>query len=153
MEAQTFRDFEHLVAEDTDHVGCAATMNGLAAEARGQWLFLIADDDVMLPRCLQLHLDVSAAADVVYAPPLVWGEDPAQFLMGPPGIPAVALIRKALWDRLGGYDVEQGCMEDRSFWVRAEEKQARFVRAGDHPTWIYRFHRLPDGTPGNKSRR
>src|SRR5689334_4968228 len=93
VRAQTFRDFEHLIGYDTQRKGCARTINRVARKARGEWLFVLADDDLLLPGCLQTHLDASEDADVVYAPPLVWGEDPVQFHRTPPGIPAVALIR------------------------------------------------------------
>jgi hypothetical protein len=144
--AQTFRGFEHLVHVDEERAGCAKTMNHLAGQAQGDWLFLLADDDLLLPRCLDTHLGVSAEADVVYAPPLVWGEDATQFHQSPPGIPAVALIRAEFWRRLGGYAPDATHMEDRDLWCRALERQARFVRADQAPTWIYRFW------GGNKSR-
>jgi GT2 family glycosyltransferase len=146
VEAQTFLRYEHLVLLDRGRAGCSATFNALASAARGEWLFILADDDLMLPGCLERHLDASADADIVYAPPLVWGEDSAQFRMGPPGIPAVVLIRKEWWRKLGGYDERLGQQEDRNLFIRAEQRQARFVRVPDYPTWVYRFH------GGNKSR-
>lgn len=139
VKAQTFRDFEHLVYTDVEKEGCATACNRAVQEARGEWVFLIADDDLMLPACLQHHIEASEHADVVYAPPLVWGEDPAQFLGEPPGIPSTALIRRELWLARGGYDNALDQTEDRDLWERLLGCGARFVRVGGHPTWVYRL--------------
>lgn len=152
--AQTFRDYEHLIVLDDNGSGCAATYNTLADQADSKWLFILADDDLMLPGCLRAHLDASADADIVYMPPLLLGEqqqnfrlDPAQFWNAPPLIPAHVLIRANLWHELGGYDDEWDREEDRRLFERALEVGARFVRAPGQPSWIYRVH------PGSKSMR
>lgn len=148
--AQTMRDWEHLTLLDHTRDGCSKTFNRLAAEAQAEWLFVIADDDLMLPGCLHHHLKHAADADIVYAPPLVWGDaDPQQFCGVPPAIPAVALIRTEFWRALGGYGEELADQEDRDFYHRAQRANARFVRFEDGPTWVYRFHQ---GAVGNKSR-
>jgi len=116
-------------------------MNRAAAAAKGEWLMPLADDDLLLPGCLAAMLVSSADADVVYAPPLVWGEEPAQFHAAPPNIPATALIRSEWW-RAGYEHFEQ---EDRHHFERMANEHARFVRV-DYPCWVYRFH------GGNKSR-
>lgn len=121
-------------------------MNALAALARGEWLFPIADDDLMLPGCLKALVEVSWDYDVVHSGPMVWGEDGAQFQGDPPGIPAVALIRKSTWDEMGGYNIELGETEDRDLWMRMMQQDKKFFRYDASPTWIYRFH------GGNKSR-
>lgn len=148
VEDQTFKRWEHLILRDTDYEGCAATVNALAKEARGEWLFIVADDDLLHPDCLQKHLDASVGADIVYGPPVVEGEDDAQFCGSPPNIPAVALIRTALWVKLGGYDQRLTATEDRDFYERAMRRGtfAKFARIAD-TTWTYRFH------GSNKSRR
>lgn len=147
VDAQTFRDFEHLVTLDDDREGCSVMCNRMVEKARGEWLFLLADDDLALPRCLDLHLAASDGADIVYGPPLVWGlHDPWWFFQAPPVIPATALIRKSLWLELGGYDETATREEDRGLWIRAVEAGARFVRVEGEPTWVYRL-----GHGGNKS--
>ena len=140
VRAQTFRSFEHLVEVDKRRKGCAYTLNQLARRAHGEWLFILADDDLMLPGCLEAHMDASPQADVVYGPPLVWGQDHKEFHRSPPGIPAVALIRADLWRRVEGYWEDLDHCEDRDFFAKAMTKQARFVRIVDVPTWVYRFH-------------
>jgi hypothetical protein len=145
VDAQTFRGWEHLVLVDEEYVGCSRTVNLLAEDARGEWLFLIADDDLLLPSCLAAHLGVSGGADVVYSPPVVEGEPEAPFHGTPPGIPSSALIRRSLWNDLGGYDVEKAQCEDYDFFERAMGAGAVFHRLREQ-TWIYRFGH------GNKSR-
>jgi len=144
---QTVQVHEHLTLLDDEGLGCATMMNTLAEHARGEWLFVIADDDIMLPRCLELLLSVAGGSQIVYSPPLVWGEDAAQFCQSHPNIPAVALIAKGFWDLIGGYDTSLPRTEDRDFWCRAEQRSPTFRRYADQPTWVYRFH------GGNKSRR
>ncbi|CAB4174313.1 Glycosyltransferase 2-like [uncultured Caudovirales phage] len=143
--AQTTDDLEHLVMVDEQRDGCSITMNKLAALASGEWLLPLADDDLLLPRCVETLLEHVDQADVVYAPPLVTGnEERWWFFQSPPVIPSFALIRADLWHNLGGYDESVLREEDRGFWIRAVAAGARFVRV-DEPTWVYRQH------PGNKS--
>lgn len=145
VKAQTFVDFEHLAAVDLDGEGCAVTINRLAERAAGEWLLPIADDDLLLPGCLASLLARQDDGDVIYAPPLVTGnEDRWWFFQAPPAIPSTALIRTSLWRDLGGYDESLNREEDRDLWVKALNAGARFVRV-DEPCWVYRQH------GGNKS--
>lgn len=151
VSAQTVTDFEHLVEVDERRDGCAAMMNRLASRAVGDWLLPLADDDLLLPGCLSRLVAAADAADVVYAPPLVTGnEDRWWFFQAPPAIPSCALIRRSLWDAVGGYDETLTREEDRDLWVKALGVGARFVRV-DYPCWVYRMWQLDDGTAGNKS--
>jgi glycosyltransferase involved in cell wall biosynthesis len=143
--AQTYPDHEHLIGVDEERQGCSFVMNQLAEQAVGEWLLPLADDDLILPGCLATLLASSAEADIVYAPPLVWGNGSKHFFGTPPYIPSFALIRSELWRTLGGYAPGLVREEDRDLWVRAIAAGARFVRADSAPTWIYRFH------AGNKS--
>lgn len=146
VRASTVDVWEHLVLVDERRNGCAVTMNKLAADARGEWLLPLADDDLILPNCIAELLARSDDADVVYPPPLVWGQPQEWFTQAPPVIPSFALIRAELWRDLGGYDEARVREEDRDLWIKALAAGARFVRADSAPTWIYR---LAHG--GNKS--
>jgi glycosyltransferase involved in cell wall biosynthesis len=138
VKAQTFRGFEHIIVEDTQRIGNASTVNECAEKAQGEWLFLIADDDLLLPGCLESHL--AADGDIVYSPPLVTGnEDRWWFYQEPPVIPAVALIRAELWRDLGGYNETLRYEEDRDLWERALDTGAVFTRV-EEPCWVYRQH-------------
>lgn len=137
--------WEHLVRVDEAREGCAVTMNRLADDAEGKWLLPLADDDLLLPGCLESLLARSRDADIIYSPPLVTGnEDRFWFFQAPPAIPSCALIRHELWVELGGYDESLVREEDRDLWVKATNAGARFHRVDD-PCWVYRQH------AGNKS--
>lgn len=138
--AQTDNRWEHLVEIDDDRAGCAAVMNLLADHAQGLWLVPLADDDLLLPGCLASLLEHAYDADIVYAPPLVTGnEDRWWFFQSPPVIPSFALISARLWRNLGGYTETLRREEDRDLWVRALEAGATFKRV-DAPCWVYRQH-------------
>ena len=145
VEAQTSDMWEHIVEVDEAHEGCSVTMNKCALQAAGEWVLPLADDDLLLPRCVETLLAHTSDADIVYAPPLVTGnEDRFWFFQAPPAIPSFALIRRSLWFSLGGYDETAVREEDRKMWIKAMDAGARFVRV-DEPTWVYRQHK------GNKS--
>lgn len=140
VRAQTFFNWEHLVLTDYAHEGCSTMCNRMVAEAKGEWLLPIADDDLLLPGCIDKLLAAAEDADVVYSPPLVTGnEDRWWFFQAPPVIPSTALIRKSLWLELGGYDESLSREEDRQLWIAMLAAGARFVRV-DTPTWVYRQH-------------
>ena len=121
-----------------------------ADKALGDWVFFLADDDLALPRCLEIHMEHADNADIVYAPPLVWGiHDPWWYFQAPPAIPATALMRRDLFLELGGYDESVVREEDRGLWTRAMAAGARFVRAGAEPTWVYRMHQNNKSLVGN----
>jgi glycosyltransferase involved in cell wall biosynthesis len=140
VQAQTFTEHEHLVGIDQDREGCAVTVNKLAKRARGEWLLIVADDDLLLPRCIESLLEVASDADIVYAPPLVWGSNSPHYFQQPPYIPSFALIYKELWDEIGGYREDAIREEDRKFWIEALRLDAKFVRYDAEPTWVYRLH-------------
>jgi glycosyltransferase involved in cell wall biosynthesis len=150
--AQTLpgEDFEHLILTDSEYRGCSWAMNQLAARADGDWLLPLADDDLLLPGCLRSLLERAPGGDVIYSPPLVSMNGETHFYGAPPAIPSCALIWRDLWFELGGYDESARREEDRKLWTKAMERGATFVRV-DTPQWVYRFSRLPDGTPRNKS--
>jgi glycosyltransferase involved in cell wall biosynthesis len=146
VKAQTVTGIEHLVKVDGQRNGCSITMNELALEAQGEWLLPLADDDLLLPRCVETLLSYADQGDIIYAPPLVWGQPQEWFTQAPPVIPSFALIRRDVWFELDGYDETAVREEDRKMWIKALEHGFRFVRADSAPTWVYR---LAHG--GNKS--
>lgn len=147
VKAQEGVTFEHLILVDEKFHGCSRTVNQLAAQARGEWLFLLADDDYLLPGCLAAHVEASDGADIVYSPPVVEGEPEQPFHGDPPGIPATSLICGDLWRALGGYDESLVQVEDFNLYERALAVGAVFKRL-EAKTWVYRL-----GHPlGNKSR-
>jgi glycosyltransferase involved in cell wall biosynthesis len=140
VEAQTYPHWEHVIVYDHDKAGCAKTMNEAARQAKGEWLLPLADDDLLLPGCIQALVLVAADADVVYPVPLVWGEAADQFCGKPPDIPSLALIRAESWRKIGGYGAGLKNREDNNLWMRMMGQSQRFVRYDQSPTWVYRFH-------------
>src|SRR5574338_709892 len=140
VDAQTFKDFEHIWQIDYSRLGCSWMVNHLAEKAKGEWLLIVADDDILLPRCLEILVEHSEDADIVYSPPLVWGSNSPHFFQSPPFIPSFGLIYKDLWNEIGGYRAEAIREEDRKFWTEAVRLGAKFVRADKEPTWVYRLH-------------
>lgn len=149
VESQTFENHEHLVGLDEDRRGAAWIVNQLAEQARGLWLLPLADDDLLLPGAIQTLLARSELADVVYSPPLIRYPASWHFFQDPPLLPATALIWKSLFLKLGGYEQGINREEDRSFWVKAVESGARFVKV-EEPVWVYRLH-LETSDHQNKS--
>ncbi len=138
--AQLFHGWEHVIERDPEYTGCAATMNRAASRAKGDWLLPLADDDLLLPGCLDVLLERADEGDIIYAPPCLNGnEDRFWFFQAPPAIPSFALIRRELWNELGGYDESLRYEEDRNLWIKALNAGAKFVRV-DEPVWLYRQH-------------
>ena len=81
--------YEHLVLVDRERRGCSWAMNQLAAQAHGEWLLPLADDDLILPRCLYSLLERSSEGDVIYSPPLVSRNGSQHFFGAPPEIPSL----------------------------------------------------------------
>ncbi len=138
VNAQTADRWQHIIEYDDNHEGCAISMNKAAARATGDWVLPLADDDLLLPGCLKTLLSHADEGDIIYAPPcLNSNEDRAWFFQAPPVLPSFALIRRDLWNELGGYDEAARYEEDRGLWLKAMAAGARFVRV-DEPCWVYR---------------
>lgn len=167
VQTQVAADWQHLVGEDRGYRGCAWTVNRLAEQAAGEWLFVLADDDLIAPHCLVAHLSFSLYADVVYAVPEVWpafycpacgrrSNRPGACMVGhtseplratapisgltPPVLPASTLIRRELWQELGGYNEAWTRAEDQELYRRAQRAGARFVHCTAPATWTVRRH-------------
>lgn len=155
VQAQTVQPEAHLIWCDTERAGCAAALNKLWPRAVTEWVAVLADDDLIDPEHLQVLLaqaQVSAYAgpvDVVYSycrvvgrkdgwtpnkPFSAWG-----VRQGTHPIPATALIRRSLVEKLNGWRQPPGGYEDEDFWRRALDVGARFVQVR-RITWSYRWH-------------
>jgi succinoglycan biosynthesis protein ExoO len=152
-------------------VGIGAMLNQLAAGVDAEWLARLDDDDLFKPNHLELLSSGVENADVVYTwcevvPRAGNGHAPAlPAVLGPDGwipnhdfdasrlrernyIPATTLIRKSLWEQLGGWllpgwgigeSPREPEFEDWDFWLRALDAGARFLCIPE-VTWTYRYH-------------
>jgi glycosyltransferase involved in cell wall biosynthesis len=152
LEAQTLERslYEVIVSEDPEHRGCSWAVNQGVARAKGEFLLIVPDDDLLLPPALEMLLEQVGEGDIIYSPPLVrqgigdhfWGE--------PPEIPSFGLMRRSLFLELGGYDESARREEDRKLWMKALEAGKTFVRI-PRPLWVYGFNFDDDGKLRNKS--
>lgn len=143
--AQTVKPKAHLVRVDYAKDGLAATRNALIGQVETDWFVPLDDDDILQKPFLERLIRQAAHADVVYSRVYVHGSDWAPYryafdaraLRKENYIPATALIKRSLWERLGGYrDVP---MEDWDFWLRALDAGATFQHVPE-TLWVYRFH-------------
>jgi hypothetical protein len=172
VRAQTLQPSVHAVGIDYARVGIGAMLNHLATGLQVEWLARLDDDDLFRPDHLELLASGVEDADVVYA----WCEvaprardgqaPPAPEVLGRDGwtnhdfdpnrlrrrnyIPATAaLVRKSLWEELGGWALgswgigesprEPEFAEDWDFWLRALDAGAQFLCIPE-VTWTYRYH-------------
>lgn len=145
MQQQTLPPLEHLVERDELRSGPAFMDNRIASRAQGEWLVPMGDDDLLDEDFLETLWPHAAHADVVYGWCRVTGSSWSPNRLYRKGalrhgnyIPATALIRKTLWDDLGGYNLKHR-FEDWDFWLRAEACGARFVCVPE-VVWTYRQH-------------
>jgi glycosyltransferase involved in cell wall biosynthesis len=161
VRAQTHPAAEHLVAIDYDRRGSAATRNALLRAATGEWVAVLDDDDLLMPRHLETLLAASQDADVVYSFCAVEGRPgwspnrtfDAEALRQGNYIPVTALIRRSLLDELGGWKDSALCpygFEDWQLWLDALTAGARFVCVPE-VTWVYRLHEMSKTFVGERA--
>lgn len=162
---QTLRPDTHLIAIDHQRLGIGEQLNRLVRATDAEWLARLDDDDLFDPGHLATLVGSAGSADVVYSfcrveprpgpdgtpsPPEVLGvwwtpNQPfdAGALRRSNYIPATTLIRRSLWERIGGWSrtapPPEGAGEDWDFWLRALDAGARFVCVPE-VTWSYRYH-------------
>lgn len=143
--AQTVAPHTHLTRVDYEKAGAVATRNALVASVDTEWFVPLDDDDILQRPFIATLAPHLKGADVVYGRPYVHGSDwtpyrysfDARDLRKQNYIPATAIIRRSLWEALGGYaDVRD---EIWDFWLRAVDAGARF-RHVTETLWVYRFH-------------
>lgn len=145
VRTQHLLPLEHLVEIDQYRSGPGFMINKLASFAEGEWLLPLGDDDLLDPEYIAFLEPFTEKADVVYPWCRVSGSWWSPNRLYSKGvlkhenfIPATALIRKSLWEKLGGYNIRHK-YEDWDFWLRAEAEGARFVCVPE-VLWTYRQH-------------
>ena len=145
-----------VVRHDTPH-GVASARNRGAAEARGEWLAFVDDDDLWAPDKLTRQLQAAAMAGrdwayagsvsitdrgrIVYGRPPLPPEEVAAALRRHNSIPgggSNVIMRRATWVRVGPFDTRLRNTEDWEMWIRLAQHGL--------PAWVcsplvgYRVH-------------
>lgn len=143
--AQTYPAVEHWVQEDSGHHGPAAVRNSLVANTTSDWILPLDDDDTLEPTCIERLVESASQADCIYpfarmvgrtdnwVPNKLWCE---HALYRAPYIPVTMLIRRSMFEIVGGYRNVQ--MEDWDLQIRSVQHGARF-RCVPENLFNYRF--------------
>lgn len=140
--------------------GLPATRNHGISIAKADWIALLDSDDLWTPDHLE-HLAARAAkndADLIHAGSVLFDSDTgreletrapatkeisefplslylARYIIQPSSV----LLRKELWQRVGGFNPDYRYVEDREMWLRCARAGGRFAYNG-HNTCRYRKH-------------
>ena len=159
LKAQGLGDNLEIIVQDADvepDVGQSDALNKGFAKARGEWLFWLNADDVLLPGALKKVLDRInridridwIAGDTVYideqgkvievrtdAKWRSWFGKKLSVWTGGPS----AFFRRELWENRGGFAADLKYAMDIDLWTRWAKAGERFVGLGDY-VWGFRMH-------------
>jgi glycosyltransferase involved in cell wall biosynthesis/GT2 family glycosyltransferase len=143
------REAGHRVIEQP-HSGLSAARNRGVAASAGDYLLPLDADNRLLPgfaaEAVAL-LDAEPAAGVVYGDRREFGARTGNVAVPELDLPrmlwsnyidACAVVRRAVWSDMGGYDVAFRDWEDWDFWLGAAERGWRFIHL-PRPTFEYRI--------------
>jgi GT2 family glycosyltransferase len=152
---------QHVVYQRHDvNKGLPATRNTGISAARGEWIALLDSDDLWSCDHLSSATGLARAgrSDIIHggsvlfesetgerlgvrAPsPRAVADFPRSLFCGDYVIqPSSALIRRRLWERVGGFDPSFRYVEDREMWLRCARAKAVFAYTGLE-TCFYRKH-------------
>ena len=159
LEAQGMGDDLEVIVQDGDvetDSGQSDALNKGFAKAKGEWLFWLNADDVLLPGSLKRALDRInkidrinwIAGDTVYldekgivkdvrtdAKWRSWFGKKLSVWTGGPS----AFFRRELWENRGGFAADLKYAMDIDLWTRWAKAGERFVGLGDY-VWGFRMH-------------
>lgn len=142
------------------NLGLPATRNTGIAAARGEWIALLDADDVWTTGHLESIAAVipGAGAEFIHSGSVLFdsetgreievrapsaqmvAEFPRSLFNGTYTIqPSSVVLKRALWEDVGGFDPTFRYVEDREMWIRCARTGARFLYTGLN-TCLYRRH-------------
>jgi hypothetical protein len=150
VKAQTWGgDILHAVGEDHANVGAATMRNNIVQgiDPSYEWLAFVDDDDILLPEHLSTLAASSEGADVIYSNcqeegfTKTWQTRDFNYdeVKSANYIPVTVLMRRSMFEKVGGFQSEPYPGEDQHLWLRAALAGARFVYV-PQATWTYRQH-------------
>jgi glycosyltransferase involved in cell wall biosynthesis len=129
--------------------GVSAAKNTAFSASKGELIVPVDSDDVIVPNYLQKMVDalLSSDADGIYCDLKKFGlveleccskTDPIRILSGwfPPN---PVLIKREVFEAVGGYDLSFDLGEDACFWIAAHNAGKRFEHLHE-PLYLYRSH-------------
>lgn len=159
LQGQGSGDKLEIIVQDGDadpDAGQSDALNRGFAKAKGEWLFWLNADDVLLPGALNRVLDVIErdeniewiAGDTVYlnekgivkdvrcdARWRSWFGCKLSVWTGGPS----AFFKRSLWERLGGFDTSLKYVMDIDLWTRWAQYGIKFASLNDY-VWGFREH-------------
>ena len=159
LESQGMCDELEIIVQDGDaepDSGQSDALNKGFAKAKGEWLFWLNADDILLPGALKKVLDRInridkikwLAGDTVYIDEVgkvkdvrcdakwhSWFGKKLSVWTGGPS----AFFRRELWEKRGGFDAELKYAMDIDLWTRWAKAGEKFVGLGDY-VWGFRVH-------------
>ena len=161
LRLQGMGDELEVIIQDGDvepDAGQSDALNKGFAKAKGEWLFWLNADDVLLPgalkslefrvQSLEFRKEEWIAGDTVYldekgvvqevrtdAKWRPWFGKKLSVWTGGPS----AFFRRELWERCGGFDTDLKYAMDIDLWTRWAKAGEKFVGLGDY-VWGFRMH-------------
>ena len=123
--------------------GLSSARNHGFRAARAPLVLPLDADNLLRPLLLRegvAHMAADPACDVVYGDRQLFGGQRRRVrippfdlgsILGGNNLDACALMRRSLWERLGGYDEGMSGLEDWEFWIRAGAAGARFEQLSE----------------------
>jgi glycosyltransferase involved in cell wall biosynthesis/uncharacterized protein YbaR (Trm112 family) len=139
------------VARNRANQGLGATRNVAFALADTPWLMALDADNRLRPDCVEVCLATAHASRAAFVYPMIerFGElegrmghpawDPVRLISGN-YVDAMALVSRAAWAGVGGYDTTRTGWEDFDLWCRFAERGLWGERAPGEPLAEYRVH-------------
>jgi glycosyltransferase involved in cell wall biosynthesis len=126
--------------------GKSKTLNKLLKEAKGEWLAMQDDDDVWLPKKLEIQMELAETGNYDVIGSRIFYCDEVEKITGQPNISlehndifsrsmngdnqvpnTSAIFKKSITEDVDGWDESLGGIEDFDFWLKLMKKNCIFV--------------------------